>query len=409
MEFRQLRGMVANLHVYHGGGGNIMIVGSQGSGKKALVAALAEFGLSASMLVLRSELRDHASELRDQHRAESKLRTKKKFDELQHRGSFCSYDSSLSQRSELSARSQADEGSIRMSQAAGETTPSSRRASQADELFTPGFGSPPLPVVQRSNSLVSPESSTDSNAHRGSVSSANAAALAVRFGAALKRRALKHDVRQILPITADIAAQVLKNGASALGVGPAEFVRDTLYAADAEGRAEGGMATAAAAVAAVTETVAVAGVAGAGAESGAAGVEPLRASVAGAAEMASPPLATTAMAAETPAAQALPGVAILVKSRAHHRWGVLRAVLRFTLMVRATQSAPSLHEHGWLLGELLNDEAAVSLLPPPADPPPLLGLGEKCRLLLRMVLSLLCRLALAPSAPRLMLLLHLDS
>ena len=42
-----------------------MLVGSQGSGKRALVAALEEFGKAAQMSVLKSELRDHASSLRD--------------------------------------------------------------------------------------------------------------------------------------------------------------------------------------------------------------------------------------------------------------------------------------------------------------------------------------------------------
>lgn len=73
-EFHQLRGMVSNLLVYHAGGGNIMLVGTQGSGKKALVAALAEFGGAAQMRVIRSELRQHVTALRFQHRFESHLK-----------------------------------------------------------------------------------------------------------------------------------------------------------------------------------------------------------------------------------------------------------------------------------------------------------------------------------------------
>ena len=291
-EFRQLRGMVSDLLVYQGGAGNLMLVGSQGSGKRALVAALAEFGASAHMYVLKSELRHHALAVREQHRSQSMLKFQQAHGRstasirLSHddRSTHGSSRLSLEEPSERSEHSSHRKRSVRP---ADDTA----RGSEAEPLSTPV--------------------------------SSGAAALAVQFGSSLRKRVQRHEVRNMLPVTSDICVQMLKLGTIVLGVRPAELVRDALVASEANGGRE------------------------------------------------------------------------LVK-------------------------------HGWLLTELLDDTDASSLLPPKpsAVSPPIaedatsavsptgaeeLTLEQKGTLLLQMILALLRRLALAPSAPRIMLLLHLDA
>ncbi|KOO22187.1 adenylate guanylate cyclase [Chrysochromulina tobinii] len=78
-EVNQLRGLLSNLLVYHGGSGHLMLIGAKGSGKSALVAALAEFGAKASLHVIRTEIRDHAAQLRAQRRTERITATMTKF------------------------------------------------------------------------------------------------------------------------------------------------------------------------------------------------------------------------------------------------------------------------------------------------------------------------------------------
>ena len=65
--------------------------------------------------------------------------------------------------------------------------------------------------------------------------SLGAAAFAVHFGTTLRDRGRRHELRQMLPVSADVAAQVLTHAATVLGMTPAEFVRDALSASDASG------------------------------------------------------------------------------------------------------------------------------------------------------------------------------
>ena len=249
-EVNQLRGLLSNLLVYHGGSGHLMLIGAKGSGKSALVAALAEFGAKASLHVIRTEIRDHAAQLRAHRRTERITATMTKF--AGHGDPIMRATTERHGERQLSVLGRAQTGTMLLpnkellpplpnmnDEAVPEPTRSKTMPSHMRQSTEP-LTHPPL----SKDEIIRGHDLSVIRGHQGSEREPAAKSLTTSLGVAVKaahfgmtivepiraRSCSEQTVRQMLPELAELFTQLVALGASAHELSTAEFVRDALLA-----------------------------------------------------------------------------------------------------------------------------------------------------------------------------------